>query len=110
MGAGQALRANLQLVAHLSADRLRDSPIRVAVQSAIPHPEMAEVPGKLVIETGIKISPADRTMESTASRTCVRQSTIQETLINFAVSLAFRQFRDRGGVPVFDGLCTLLPE
>src|SRR5690606_13773740 len=41
-----------------------DGLVRVGVQSAIPHPETAEVLRQLMIEKGLEVPPAGRTLES----------------------------------------------
>jgi ankyrin repeat protein len=58
-------RGSAELAAHtwLPID-YADGLVRVGVQSAIPHPETAEVMRNLMIEAGLETPPADRTLES----------------------------------------------
>jgi ankyrin repeat protein len=58
-------RGSPELAAHtwLPID-YADGLVRVGVQSAIPHPETAEVLRKLMEEAGLEAPPADRTLES----------------------------------------------
>jgi ankyrin repeat protein len=58
-------RGSPELAAHtwLPID-YADGLVRVGVQSAIPHPETAELLRKLMIEAGLETPPADRTLES----------------------------------------------
>jgi ankyrin repeat protein len=58
-------RGSAELAAHtwLPID-YADGLVRVGVQSAIAHPETAEVMRNLMIEAGLETPPADRTLES----------------------------------------------
>jgi ankyrin repeat protein len=58
-------RGSAELAAHtwLPID-YADGLVRVGVQSAIPHPETAEVLRALMIEAGLETPPADRTLDS----------------------------------------------
>jgi len=58
-------RGSPELAAHtwLPID-YADGLVRVGVQSAIPHPETADVLRKLMEEAGLETPPADRTLES----------------------------------------------
>ena len=58
-------RGSAELAAHtwLPID-YADGLVRVGVQSAIPHPETAEVLRNLMIEAGLETPPPDRTLDS----------------------------------------------
>jgi uncharacterized protein len=58
-------RGSAELAAHtwLPID-YADGLVRVGVQSAIPHPETAELMRQLMIDRGLETPPADRTLES----------------------------------------------
>ncbi|MES2624730.1 MAG: ankyrin repeat domain-containing protein [Pseudomonadota bacterium] len=58
-------RGSPELAAHTwQAIDYADGLVRVGVQSAIPHPETAAVLRELMIEAGLEVPPADRTLES----------------------------------------------